>query len=203
MLRAAVEELVRDELCWEEKGRFYVPKTHLDGFTAEPARVAKMNTAGFISMVHILGGFGGPLPISPILLLHIVLGRDRACLIDTELWLRFDVELYQRMTPWLEYDGTSPLPVHDPRISGLISAAVLDVSDCAFHVHDDGSFRSSFSLVLWLLGVSRCLRPLLPLNARWCRRPHSVRRMYLLSWTISLSGTACLSQCLLAALLCA
>ena len=128
VLRAAIHLVCADEQIWQDRGRFRVPRTHLDGFMADPARTAKMQTAGFLSMLHILADLGGPLPISPFALLHIILGRDDSCLVNTALWKRLDDELYNVIAPWLEYDGCSPVPVRDPRVAALMCEAINDVS---------------------------------------------------------------------------
>ncbi len=128
VLRAAVDIVVHDEACWQEMGRYYIPTIHLDGVTTVSARIAKMKTAGFLSMLHLLAGLGGPHPISPFLLLLAIVGRERACLVDAPLWRVLDVELYERFRPWWEYDGMSAVPVSDPRIFGLLTAASYDVS---------------------------------------------------------------------------
>ncbi|TFK78328.1 hypothetical protein K466DRAFT_570910 [Polyporus arcularius HHB13444] len=126
VLRAAVDIVVHDQACWQEMGRYYIPTIHLDGVTTVSARIAKMKTAGFLSMLHLLAGLGGPHPISPFLLLLAIVGRERACLVDAPLWRVLDVELYERFRPWWEYDGMSAVPVSDPRIFGLLTAASYD-----------------------------------------------------------------------------
>lgn len=137
VLRAAVDLVVKDQACWQEMGRYYIPTTHLDGLTVEPTRIAKMKTAGFLSVLHILAGLGGPHPISPFLLLLAIVGRERACVLDAALWRLLDAELLQRFTAWAEYDGVTPVPVNNPHIFGLLTAASYDVSspcsDCTSH----------------------------------------------------------------------
>lgn len=152
-----------------------------------------MRTAGFMSMLHIYSGLGGPMPISPWVLLNSILGRDEACQINTQLWKRLDDDLYARMRPWLEYDGSSPLPVHDPRLAALMEAAINDVCASLLNAHlSPDPWRRS---PLWPLTTSQA-RTRSPLSSvRSSHQPRLALPTSPPSWTSRLSLRAWKSLC--------
>ncbi|KAI0684623.1 hypothetical protein C8T65DRAFT_681618 [Cerioporus squamosus] len=126
VLRRALQILLSNTQVWQNVGRFSTIRWHLDGSVVEVERQLNLRATAFVGLMHLLGGHGAPLPISPFLFRHVIEGREKACIVDPAFMQRLDGDMFRSLLPWTTYDRTSPFPTDDMNIMALISAGQID-----------------------------------------------------------------------------
>ncbi|RDX44741.1 hypothetical protein OH76DRAFT_1421217 [Lentinus brumalis] len=125
VLRHAVQHIVKQDQYWQSRGRYHTIRWWLNR-PRRAERDSALQTAGFISLLHFLILETGPDPISPYLIEHMLMGRERTCRIDKYFMRCIDAGLIGALAVWENFDTAKPLPqsMNDPLYQLLIAADV-------------------------------------------------------------------------------
>ncbi|KAI0683562.1 hypothetical protein C8Q76DRAFT_804192 [Earliella scabrosa] len=131
VMRLAVQTILANGELWQPMGRFHTIRTHIGGPQGVHEREVSMKTAGFLALMHMAGGHGGPFPASPFLLRHVVEGRS-SCSIDHAFMRLIDPDLYDGLRLWVDHDKSDDLPASPSNpLFALLTAADIDPHACS------------------------------------------------------------------------
>ncbi len=126
--------MTADDLHWIQISDYYAPKLGVFRLRT-PASHSLWLSYGAACALHIIHSGSAPEPVTPFLLLAIILGQDNFHTLTFEDISSFDIKLGKTLQPWLE------VPVNGPFPDGPLSpVSQLLIQECNFQVRSFFAF---------------------------------------------------------------